>query len=284
MKDLKISPSITPRETQNISRYFNDISSSTPLSPEQEVELAYRVQSGDLGARNELVIANLRFVISVAKQYQHMGADLEDLINEGNIGLIKAAEAFDPTKGFKFATYAVWWIRQSILGFIAEKAQIVRLPQNVTNQHCRIYNFSINFEEEHHRAPSLEEIAQVLDITEERLKDYLYCANCTTSLDAPCSSDTDTTMGEMIPDTVSHSTDNRLVRESMRHDIQVALNSVSEREQTILRLYFGLDGESLSMDMIAMEMHLTRERVRQLIEKATATIRRIHSKALLQYA
>lgn len=284
MKDLKISPSITPRETQNISRYFNDISSSAPLSPEQEVELAYRVQSGDIEARNELATANLRFVISVAKQYQHMGAELEDLINEGNIGLIKAAETFDPTKGFKFATYAVWWIRQSILGFIAEKAHTVRLPQNVTNQLLRIRNFAIDFEQEHHRAPSLEEIAQVLDITEERLKDYLYCANCTTSLDAPCSSDTDTTMGEMIPDTVSHSTDNRLVRESMRHDIQVALNSVSEREQTILRLYFGLDGESLSMNMIAMEMHLTRERVRQLIEKATATIRRIHSKALLQYA
>lgn len=284
MKDLKISPSITPRETQNISRYFNDISSSSPLSPEQEVELAYRVQSGDLGARNELVTANLRFVISVAKQYQHMGADLEDLINEGNIGLIKAAEAFDPTKGFKFATYAVWWIRQSILGFIAEKAQVVRLPQNVTNQLCRIYNFSINFEQEHHRAPSFDELVQMLDIPEERLKDYLYCANCTTSLDAPCTSDTDTKKGEMIPDTIDSSTDTQLVRESLLHDIQVVLNSVSEREQTILRLYFGLDGEALSMDMVAMELHLTRERVRQLIEKAIASIRRIHGKALLQYA
>jgi len=284
MKDLKISPSITPRETQNISRYFNDISSSTPLSPEQEVELAYRVQSGDLGARNELVIANLRFVISVAKQYQHMGADLEDLINEGNIGLIKAAEAFDPTKGFKFATYAVWWIRQSILGFIAEKAQIVRLPQNVTNQLCRIYNFSINFEQEHHRAPTFDEMAQTLDITEERLRDYLYYAKCTTSLDAPCSSDIDTTMGEMVADTATPKTDDRLLLDSLRHDVQVAIDSVSPREQTILRLYFGLDGEPLSMDMIAMEFHLTRERVRQLIEKAIASIRRIHGKALLQYA
>lgn len=284
MKDLKISPSITPRETQNISRYFNDISSSAPLSPEQEVELAYRVQSGDIEARNELAMANLRFVISVAKQYQHMGAELEDLINEGNIGLIKAAETFDPTKGFKFATYAVWWIRQSILGFIAEKAHTVRLPQNVTNQLLRIRNFAIDFEQEHHRAPSLEEMAQVLDITEERLKDYLYCANCTTSLDAPCTSDSDTTMGEMVADTHTKNTDNQLILESMSHDIQVALNSVSEREQTILRLYFGLDCEPLSMDLIAMEHHLTRERVRQLIEKATATIRRIHSKALLQYA
>ena len=283
MKNLKISPSITPRETQNISRYFNDISSSFPLQPEQEVELAYQIQADDLVARNELVTANLRFVISVAKQYQHMGAELEDLINEGNIGLIKAAETFDPTKGFKFSTYAVWWIRQAILAFVAEKAHTVRLPQNVTNQLCRIRNYSIAFEQEHHRAPSVEEMAQVLDIPEERLKDYLYSANCTTSLDAPCSSDSDTTIGEMVADTATKHTDNKLMMESMRHDLQVAMDSVSPREQTILRLYFGLDSEPLSLDMIAVELHLTRERVRQLIEKATATIRRIHGKALQQY-
>ena len=284
MRDLKISQSITPRETQNISRYFNDISSSMPLTPEQEVTLAYRIQAGDIAARNELATANLRFVISVAKQYQHMGAELEDLINEGNIGLIKAAETFDPTKGFKFATYAVWWIRQSILGFIAEKAHTVRLPQNVTNQFCRIRNFSIAFEQEHHRVPSFEELAKMLDITEDRLKDFLYSANCIASLDAPCSSDTDTTMGEMVADTTTTSTDHRLMHESMRHDVQVALGSVSEREQTVLRLYFGLDGEPLSMDMIAMELHLTRERVRQLLDKATNTIKRIHGHALQQYA
>ena len=284
MKDLKITPSITPRETQSICRYFNDIASSSPLTPEQEVDLAYKIQAGDVEARNELVSANLRFVISVAKQYQHMGADLEDLINEGNIGLIKAAESFDPTKGFKFSTYAVWWVRQYIISFLTEEARTVRLPQNVTNQLSRIRNFALQFEQEHHRAPSSAEMAHELDINEDRLKDYLNGANCTTSLDAPCTSDTDTTVGEMVADSSAKSTDSELIHESLRHDLQVALNAVDSREQTILRLYFGLDGEPLTLDMIAMQLHLTRERVRQLMERTIRTIRRRYGSALLQYA
>ena len=284
MKDLKISPSITPRETENISRYFGDISSSRPLDPKQEVELANRIRQGDILARNELVTANLRFVVSVAKQYQHMGASLEDLINEGNIGLIRAAENFDPTKGFKFTTFAVWWLRQAILSFIAEKAHTVRLPQNVTNQLCRIYNYSSVFEQEHHRPPTPVELSQALEIPEDRLKDYLYCANCTTSLDAPVASDTDTTVGDMVADEMFRSPDKALISESMRHDVMVALDSVSPRDQKIIRLYYGMDGEQMSMDSIAEEMHLTRERVRQLLEKAISTIKRLHGNALSQYA
>ena len=284
MKEIKISPSITPRETENINRYFVDIAASHPLDPEQEVELANRIRQGDLEARNELVSANLRFVISVAKQYQHMGAALEDLINEGNMGLIRAAENFDPTKGFKFTTFAVWWIRQAILGFIAEKAHTVRLPQNVTNQLCRIFNFSNIFELEHHRPPTPVELSQALDIPEERLKDYLYCANCTTSLDAPVSSDSDTTMGEMVADKIFRATDQSLISDSLQHDLMVALDSIAPREQKIIRLYYGMDGEPLSMESIADVLHLTRERVRQLLEKAISTIRRLHGDALQQYA
>ncbi len=283
MKTLVISPSITPRETENINRYFQDISSTCPLEPDQEVELAHRIRQGDLEARNELVTANLRFVVSVAKQYQHLGAALEDLINEGNIGLIRAAENFDPTKGFKFSTYAVWWIRQAILGFIAERARTVRLPQNVNTQLCRMRLLANRFEQEHERQPSADELAQLLSLSEERVNDYLVAANCTTSLDAPVSFDSSTTVGEMVEDAASEPADRALLSESLRHDLLTAIASLSPREQTVLHLYFGLDGESLSLDQIATELHLSRERVRQLVEQSTAKIRKTYGAALLQY-
>jgi RNA polymerase primary sigma factor len=284
MKEIKITPSITPRESQNISRYFANISSTHPLDPNQEADLAMRIRKGDLNARNELVTANLRFVVSVAKQYQGLGVPLDDLINEGNIGLIRAAERFDPTRGFKFASFAVWWIRQAILSFLVDKSRLVRLPQNIANVLSRIRNEASKFEQEHLRTPSTEELAARLDMSVEKLEEYLGHVHNTSSLDAPLSSDTDTTIGETLADSSSTPADESLSKESLRHDLYAAMQCISRREQQILCMCYGLNGESCSMDMIAEEMHLSRERVRQLLEKSIATIRRIHGDALKIYA
>jgi RNA polymerase primary sigma factor len=284
MKEIKITQSITPRESENISRYFANISSTHPLDPDQEADLALRIHKGDLQARNELVNANLRFVVSVAKQYQNLGVPLDDLINEGNIGLIRAAERFDPTKGFKFATFAVWWIRQAILSFLVDKSRMVRLPQNIAHIISRIRSAANAFEQENQRPPSMEELADRTGISAEKLEEYLGHTNNILSMDAPLSSDSDATVGEMLEDTSSEAADRVLIAESLRHDLQVAMNSISRREQEIIRLYYGMDGESRSMDEIAMDYHLSRERVRQLIERSVATIRQLHGEALQKYA
>lgn len=284
MKEFKISQSITPRESQNISRYFANISSTHPLDPDQEADLAVRIHNGDLQARNELVTANLRFVVSVAKQYQNLGVPLDDLINEGNIGLIRAAERFDPTKGFKFASFAVWWIRQAILAFLADKSRMVRLPLNVTNILSRIRTAANAFEQENQRPPSSAELAERTGMSVEKVEEYLGHVNSTISMDAPLSSDTDVTVGEMLEDTSTEAADRVLITESLRHDLEVAMSSVSDREQEIIRLFYGLDGEPQSMEEIAMDFHLTRERVRQLIDRSVATIRQLHGEALRKYA
>lgn len=284
MKEFKISQSITPRESQNISRYFANISSTHPLDPDQEADLAMRIRRGDLKARNELVTANLRFVVSVAKQYQNMGVSLDDLISEGNIGLVKAAERFDPTRGFKFASFAVWWIRQAILAFLADKSRMVRLPLNVTNILSRIRTAANAFEQENQRPPSADDLAQILDMSVEKVKEYIGHVNSTTSLDAPLSADTDTTVGESLEDKSAEAADTSLLFESLRHDLDVALNSISPREQRIIRLYYGLEGTAQSLDMIAQEFHISRERVRQLVEQGISTIKSRHGKALLKYA
>lgn len=284
MKEFKISQSITPRESENISRYFANIASSHPLDPEQEADLALRIHKGDLQARNELVTANLRFVVSVAKQYQNLGVPLDDLINEGNIGLIRAAERFDPTKGFKFATFAVWWIRQAIMLFLVDKSRLVRLPQNIVNVLSRIRNAANAFEQENQRIPSIEELAEKIGMDVAKLEEYLGRANSTISIDAQLSADSDATVGEMLPDISLDAADETLMAESLQHDLQVALNSIPRREQDILRMYYGIDGEPQSLDVIAMEFHLSRERVRQLLEKSLSSIRRIHGDALRQYA
>lgn len=284
MKEFKVTKSITPRESQNISRYFANISSTRPLDADQEADLATRIRRGDLKARDELVTANLRFVVSVAKQYQNLGVPLDDLISEGNIGLIKAAERFDPTRGFKFATFAVWWIRQAILSFLVDKSRMVRLPMNVANILSRIRTVSNAFEQEHQRTPSEDELAQILNMDVEKVKEYLGHISRTTSLDDPLSSDTDTTVCETIADTSVATSDESLIYESLRHDIDVALGSVSPKEQRIIRLYYGLDGEQYSLDTIAEEFHLSRERIRQLAENGINTIRRIHGKDLRRYA
>ena len=284
MKEFKISPSITPRESENISRYFANIASTHPLAPDQEADLAVRIHKGDLQARNELVTANLRFVVSVAKQYQNMGVSLDDLISEGNIGLVKAAERFDPTKGFKFATFAVWWIRQAIMLFLVDKSRMVRLPQNIVNVLSRIRNAANAFEQENQRTPSMEELAERTGMSVEKVEEYLGHTTSTISLDTPLSADSDATVGEMLPDTSSDAADEKLMAESLRHDLQVALSSCSRREQEIIRMYYGLDGEARSMDEIAMDYHLSRERVRQLIDRSIATIRSRHGEALRKYA
>ena len=284
MKEFKISQSITPRESENISRYFANIASTHPLAPDQEADLAVRIHKGDLQARNELVTANLRFVVSVAKQYQNMGVSLDDLISEGNIGLVKAAERFDPTKGFKFATFAVWWIRQAILAFLTDKSRMVRLPLNVTNILSRIRSAANAFEQENQRTPSMEELAERTGMSVEKVEEYLGHTTSTISMDTPLSADSDATVGEMLPDLSSSAADETLIAESLRHDLQVAMSSCSRREQDILRLYYGLDGEARSMDEIAMEYHLSRERVRQLIDGSIATIRSRHGEALRKYA
>ena len=284
MKEFKISPSITPRESENISRYFANIASTHPLAPDQEADLAVRIHKGDLQARNELVTANLRFVVSVAKQYQNMGVSLDDLIGEGNIGLVKAAERFDPTRGFKFASFAVWWIRQAILAFLADKSRMVRLPLNVTNILSRIRSAANAFEQENQRPPSSAELAERTGMSVEKVEEYLGHTTSTISMDTPLSADSDATVGEMLPDTSSDAADEKLIAESLHHDLQVAMNSCSRREQDILRLYYGLDGEARSMDEIAMDYHLSRERVRQLIDGSIATIRQLHGEALRKYA
>lgn len=284
MKEFKISQSITPRESENISRYFANIASTHPLDPDQEADLAVRIHKGDLQARNELVTANLRFVVSVAKQYQNLGVLLDDLINEGNIGLIRAAERFDPTKGFKFATFAVWWIRQAIMLFLVDKSRMVRLPQNIVNVLSRIRSAANAFEQENQRPPSSAELAERTGMSVEKVKEYLGHTTSTISMDTPLSADSDATVGEMLSDLSSSAADEKLIAESLRHDLQVAMSSCSRREQDILRLYYGLDGEARSMDEIAMDYHLSRERVRQLIDGSIATIRSRHGEALRKYA
>ena len=284
MKEFKISQSITPRESENISRYFANIASTHPLAPDQEADLAVRIHKGDLQARNELVTANLRFVVSVAKQYQNLGVPLDDLINEGNIGLIRAAERFDPTKGFKFATFAVWWIRQAIMLFLVDKSRMVRLPQNIVNVLSRIRSAANAFEQENQRPPSSAELAERTGMSVKKVEEYLGHTTSTISMDTPLSADSDATVGEMLPDLSSSAADETLMAESLQHDLQVAMSSCSRREQDILRLYYGLDGEARSMDEIAMDYHLSRERVRQLIDRSVATIRQLHGEALRKYA
>jgi RNA polymerase primary sigma factor len=284
MKEFKISQSITLRESENISRYFANIASTHPLDPDQEADLAMRIRRGDLKARNELVTANLRFVVSVAKQYQNMGVSLDDLISEGNIGLVKAAERFDPTRGFKFASFAVWWIRQAILAFLADKSRMVRLPLNVTNILSRIRTAANAFEQENQRPPSSAELAERTGMSVEKVEEYLGHTTSTISMDTPLSADSDATVGEMLPDLSSSAADETLIAESLRHDLQVAMSSCSRREQDILHLYYGLDGEARSMDEIAMDYHLSRERVRQLIDGSIATIRSRHGETLRKYA
>lgn len=270
MRQLKITKSITNRESQSLDKFLQEIGREDLISVEEEVELAGRIRNGDMAARERLVNANLRFVVSVAKQYQNQGLSLPDLINEGNVGLIKAAEKFDETRGFKFISYAVWWIRQSILQALAEQARIVRLPLNQVGSLNKIQKAYSRFEQEFERRPSAEELAEELDMPVDKIAEVLRMQGRHVSMDAPFVDGEDNSLIDVMENQDSPRADRGLISESLTQEIDRALATLSEREQRIVRKFFGV-GEGVqekTLEEIGVEEGLTRERVRQIKEKA----------------
>jgi len=271
MRQLKIIKQVTNRETISLDKYLHDISKVGLVTAEEEAKLAKLIRDGDKVALEKLTKANLRFVVSVAKQYQNQGLNLSDLINEGNIGLIKAAERFDETRGFKFISYAVWWIRQSIMQGIAEQARIVRLPLNKIGNITKINRTFAQLEQVHEREPSIDEVAELLDVSVEEVKDSLTISGRHISVDAPLSSDEESnTMLDVLTEQEGLlNPDKQLMCESLRNEIERSLSTLSYREAQVLRLYFGINCKSaLTLEEIGEEFQLTRERVRQIKEKA----------------
>lgn len=287
MRQLKITKQVTNRETISLDKYLQDISKVGLVSAEEEAELAKLIRAGDKEALEKLTKANLRFVVSVAKQYQNQGLNLSDLINEGNIGLIKAAQRFDETRGFKFISYAVWWIRQSIMQAIAEQARIVRLPLNKIGNITKINRTFAELEQLHEREPSVDEIAELLDITSAEVNDSLKISGKHISVDAPLSSDeeSNTMLDVMSENESKQDPDNQLMTESLRNEIERSFSTLSFREAEVLRMYFGINCKSpLTLEEIGEQFELTRERVRQIKEKALRKLK--HSsrcKLLKQY-
>ena len=281
MYQLKIAPSITNREGEALERYLQDIGRAEMISPEEEVELSMRIQRGDHLALTRLVRANLRFVVSVAKQYQSKGLGLIDIINEGNVGLIKAAQRFDPTRGFKFISYAVWWIRQSILQAITEKSRLVRLPSNQEGLISKIRKYRNNFMQVYQREPEAKEIAAALDIEEEKVIVALDTSFRPVSMDAPISENDDTAIIDLIT-TNDTSTDKELESQSLSTQLGIALSRLPEREQKILKMSFGIAEPERTLDEIAQRIGLSKERVRQLKEKAIKTLQLPQSRELLR--
>lgn len=278
MRQLKITKSITNRETASLDKYLQEIGHEELISVEEEVELAQRIRRGDRQALEKLTRANLRFVVSVAKQYQNQGLSLADLINEGNLGLIKAAEKFDETRGFKFISYAVWWIRQSILQAIAEQSRIVRLPLNQVGSVNKIKRALNKFEQENEWYPSIEEIAKKVDIPEEKIADAIKMNGRQISVDAPFIDGDDSTFLDIMPNSDALMADNVLVRESLQDEISNALQTLSERERNIIEAFFGINQSELTLEEIGDKFGLTRERVRQIKEKAIRRLRH-HAKS-----
>ncbi len=275
MRQLKITKSITNRESASLDKYLQEIGREERISVEEEVELAQRIKKGDQRALEKLTKANLRFVVSVAKQYQNQGLSLPDLINEGNLGLIKAAEKFDETRGFKFISYAVWWIRQSILQALAEQSRIVRLPLNQVGSLNKINKLINKFEQEHERQPSADELAEMLELPKDKVKDTLRVAGRHVSVDAPFSEGEDNNLLDVLPNNDSPSADRTLLKESLEKEIERALSTLTERERNIIKYFFGIGGcQEKTLEEIGETFDLTRERVRQIKEKA---IRRLRS-------
>jgi len=273
MRQLKITKQVTNRDTPSLDKYLQEIGKVDLISPEEEVVLARRIKSGDSEALKMLVNANLRFVVSVAKQYQNQGMSLPDLINEGNLGLMKAAQRFDETRGFKFISYAVWWIRQAILQALAEQARIVRLPVNKIGSINRINKAFARLEQEFEREPSSQEIADMLEMIPEDVKESLKTNGRTVSMDAPLSSEEDNTMYDVLQSNDTPSPDKTLINESLAYEIARALSTLSNREAKVLKLYFGLGMKHpFTLEEIGEELSLTRERVRQIKEKAIKRI------------
>lgn len=281
MYQLKIAPSITNREGEALERYLQDIGRAEMISPEEEVELSIRIQRGDHHALTRLVRANLRFVVSVAKQYQSKGLGLIDIINEGNVGLIKAAQRFDPTRGFKFISYAVWWIRQSILQAISEKSRLVRLPSNQEGLISKIKKYRNAFMQKHQREPNANEISVALDIEEDKVAIALDTSVRPVSMDAPVSENDDTAIIDLIT-TNDVTTDRGLEVESLSTQLSIALSTLPEREQQIIKMSFGINQPERSLDEISQHIGLSKERVRQLKEKAIKTLQMPHTKTLLR--
>lgn len=273
MRQLKITKQVTNRDTPSLDKYLQEIGRVELITPEEEVTLARKIKSGDSESLRKLVKANLRFVVSVAKQYQNQGMSLPDLINEGNLGLMKAAQRFDETRGFKFISYAVWWIRQAILQALAEQARIVRLPVNKIGSINRINRAFARLEQEYEREPSSQEIAETLEMIPEDVKDALKTNGRTISMDAPISSEEDNNMYDVIQSTDAPSPDKNLINESLAYEIERALNTLSNRESRVLKLYFGLGMKHpFTLEEIGEQLSLTRERVRQIKEKAIKRI------------
>lgn len=274
MRQLKITTSITNRESESLDKYLQDISKEELLTTEEEVELAQNIKHGDRKALERLTKANLRFVVSVAKQHQGMGLSLPDLINEGNVGLIKAAEKFDETRGFKFISYAVWWIRQSILQAIAEQSHLVRVPLNQQGAAKRVAREISKFEQEHERRPSAEELTDKIDMPEDKIDDAMHANTRHVSMDAPITDGEDGTLIDVMEDSNSPHADGELVRESLHTEIVNALQELNERERNVLEAYYGIGQPELTLEEIGIKYGLSRERARQIKEKA---IRRLRS-------
>ncbi len=284
MRQLKITKSITNRESASVDKYLQEIGKENLLSVEEEVELAQRIKKGDRIALEKLTKANLRFVVSVAKQYQNQGLSLPDLINEGNLGLIKAAKKFDETKGFKFISYAVWWIRQSILQALAEQSRIVRLPLNQVGSLNRIHKAKIKFEQENERVPSTEELAESLDVPKDKLDDALKISNKQLSVEAPFAEGEENCLLDVMPNENSPDADKTLLNESLTHEVERALATLTEREREIVKHFFGINVPDMTLEEIGNKFGLTRERVRQIKEKAIRRLRhRARSKLLKAY-
>ena len=282
MRQLKITKSITNRESASLDKYLQEIGKEDLITVEEEVELAQRIRKGDQRALEKLTRANLRFVVSVAKQYQNQGLSLPDLINEGNLGLIKAAEKFDETRGFKFISYAVWWIRQSILQALAEQSRIVRLPLNQVGSLNKINKAFSRFEQEHERRPSPEELAETLDLPAEKVADTLRVSGRHISVDAPFVEGEDNSLLDVLVNDDSPVADKTLINESLSTEVERALATLTERERDIIRLFFGINCQEMTLEEIGEKFGLTRERVRQIKEKAIRRLQHSSRSKLLK--
>ena len=282
MRQLKITKSITNRESASLDKYLQEIGREELVSPEEEVELAQRIRQGDQVALEKLTRANLRFVVSVAKQYQNQGLSLPDLINEGNLGLIKAAEKFDETRGFKFISYAVWWIRQSILQALAEQSRIVRLPLNQVGSLNKINKALGKFEQENERQPSNEELAEMIEVPKDKIADTLRVSGRHVSVDAPFVEGEDNSLLDVLPNDDSPSADRGLVSESLSTEIERALQILTPREREIIKSFFGIGCQEMTLEEIGERLDLTRERVRQIKEKAIRKLKKPSASKLLK--
>ena len=282
MRQLKITQSITSREGDSLERYLQEINKEPMITPEEEVVLAHRIHNGDDEALEQLTKANLRFVVSVAKQYQGQGLGLIDLINEGNVGLITAAKKFDETRGFKFISYAVWWIRQSILQALAENSRLVSLPLNQVNNLTKIHRFLSDFAQKNERTPSNEEIAEALDIDVEKVKTIMQSSGRPTSMDAPLADDEGSCLLDLLQSRDGSNTERDLITGSLITEVSSAVKKLPERERKVVEMFFGLNGPEMNLEDIGRELHLSRERVRQLKEKALKLLREAQEASILK--